>query len=351
VRTSVRIGVVGLGSTGGSFAQTFDGLPNCELARLCDADRSVLMSARRFPRASVTTSFDELLADESLDAVALATPLATHEELVERALRADKHVLVANALARTADRALHLTDLARERSRCLLTAHAPLFHPGLRMLKEIMETGRIGETFHLYGNRQDFSRGHRESSALWSLGVHDIAALLYLLDDTPVDVSCWGESYIRPGVGDIAFCYLRFANGVTAHLHVSSLDPHTFRRLTLVGSRQMVVFDELAERTLTIHARAAVPPRTAGYGLRVQVEGDGSVVSPAVPGDDPVQVMCETFLSCVRRGRPLAAEGSLAVRVVTVLEALQRSLDRAGSAEVVSPPTRRMPGVVALRGA
>jgi len=351
VRTSVRVGVVGLGATGGAFAQTLDGLPNCELAWLCDADRGVLMSARRFQRAAVTTSFDDLLADESLDAVALATPLATHEDLVERALRADKHVLVANALARTAEQAFQLTDLARERSRCLLTAHAVLFHPGLRILKEIMETGRLGEMFHLYGNRQGFSRAHRESSALWSLGVHDIAAVLYLLDDTPVDVSCWGESYIRPGVGDIAFCYLRFANGVTTHLHLSSLDPHTLRRLTLVGSRQMAVFDELADRRLTIHARAAVPPRTAGYGLRVRVEGDGSIVSPAVPDDDPAQLMCETFLAGVGRGRPPEVEGSLAVRVVTVLEALQRSLDRGGSAEVVSPPTRRAPTVVALRGA
>jgi predicted dehydrogenase len=347
----VRIGVVGLGSTGGSFAQAFEGLPNCELAWVCDSDRAVLMSARRFPGAAVTTSFDDLLNDESLDAVALATPLATHEELVERALRADKHVLVANALARTAEKALALTELARERSRCLLTAHAVLFNPGLRMLKEVMETGRLGETFHLYANRQDFSRARRESSALWSLGAHDIAALLYLLDDTPVDVSCWGESYIRQGVGDIAFCYLRFANGVTAHLHVSTLDPHTLRRLTLVGSRQTAVFDELAERTLTIHARAVVPPPTSGYGLPVRVEGDGSVVSPAVPADEPVQLMCETYLAGVRRGRPLEAEGSLAVRVVTVLEALQRSLDRIGTAEVVSPPARRLPSVVALRGA
>jgi predicted dehydrogenase len=347
----VHIGVVGLGTAGGSLAQTFDGLPNCELAWLCDADRSVLMSARRFPRASVTTAFDDLLADESLDAVALATPLATHEDLVEQALRADKHVLVADALARSADRALELTDLARERSRCLLSAPALLFHPGLRMLKEMMETGRLGETLHVHGNRQDFSRPRRDSSALWNMGVHDIAALLYLLDDTPVDVSCWGESYIRQGVGDIAFCYLRFANGVSAHLHLSSLDPHTLRRLTLVGSRQMVVFDELAERTLTIHAQAVAPPRTSGYGLRVRVEGDGSVVSPAVPGDDPGQLMGETFLSGVRRGRPLGAEASLAVRVVSVLEALQRSLDRSGTAEVVSPPARRLPGVVALRSA
>src|SRR5207248_4937146 len=133
------------------------------------------------------------------------------------------------------------TDLARERSRCLLTAHALLFHPGLRKLKEVMETGRLGEAFYLYGNRQDFSRARRESSALWSLGVQDIAALLYLLDDTPVDVSCWAESYVRQAVADIAFCFLRFATGVTAHLHLTSLDPQPSRRLTLVATRQTFV--------------------------------------------------------------------------------------------------------------
>jgi predicted dehydrogenase len=351
VRSAVRIGVVGLGEGGGSFAEVLAGLPNSDLAWLCDSDRGVLMSAKRYPRTSLTASFDDLLADEALDAVVITTPSQRHVELVEQALRADKHVLVATPLARTADEAVRLTDLARERSRCLLTGHALLFHPGLRKLKEVMETGRLGETFYLYGNRQDFSRARREAGALWGLGAQDIAALLYLLDDTPVDVSCWGESYVRQGVGDIAFCFLRFATGVTAHLHLSALDPQTLRRLTLVGSRQMVVFDELAERTLTIHDRAVVPPRPPGHGQPVRVEGDGSVVSPAIPADDPLQVMCETFLASVRRGRPLEAEGSLAVRVVSVLEALQRSLERVGSPEVVGAPARRLPSVVALRGA
>src|SRR5436305_12435982 len=172
-----------------------------------------------------------------------------------------------------------------------------------------------------------------------------------LLDDAPVDVSCWGESYVRQGVGDIAFCFLRFANGVTAHIHLSSLDPQTIRRLTLVGSRQMVVYDELAERTLTIHDRAVVPPRTPADARAVRVEGDGSVTSPAIPGDDPLQVMCETFLAGVRRGRPLETEASLAVRVVSVLEALQRSLERVGTAEAVGLPARRLPNVVSLHSA
>src|SRR5262249_56215632 len=131
-------GVVGLGSRGGWFGEGFEGVGNSELAWVCDSNRAVLMSARRFPGAGVTTSFEELLNDESLDAIALATPLATHEDLVERALRADKHVLVAIALARTAERALALTELSRERSRCLLTAHALLLHPRPRMLKEGM---------------------------------------------------------------------------------------------------------------------------------------------------------------------------------------------------------------------
>ena len=213
MRSSLSIGIVGLGEAGGSFAQAFDALPNCEVRWLCDSDRGARMSAKRHPQSSLPVSYDDLLGDETLDAVVLATPLATHRELVDRALRADKHVLVANPLARTAEEALVLADLARERARCLLTAHAVLFHPALRKLKEIMETGRLGETFYLYGNRQDFSRARRESSALWSLGVQDIAALLYLVDDTPVDASCWGETYVRAGVGDIAFWFLRFATG------------------------------------------------------------------------------------------------------------------------------------------
>src|SRR5436305_4696408 len=169
-----------------------------------------------------------------------------------------------------------------------------------------------------------------------------------LLDDAPVDVSCWGESYVRQGVGDITFCFLRFASGVTAHLHLSSLDPHTLRRLTLVGSRQMVVFDELAERTLAIHDRAVVPPAGPGYGRLVRVEGEGSVVSPAIPGDDPLHLLCETFLAAVRRGRPLEGDGTLAVGVVSVLETLRRSPERR-RAEAAVPAAPRPGNVVALR--
>jgi predicted dehydrogenase len=352
MRTPVNIGVVGLGETGGSFTQVFDGLPNCDLRWLCDIDQGALLATRRYPHSSLTASLDDLLGDESLDAVVLATPPDTHGALVERALRADKDVLVANPLARTADDALRLTELAHARSRCLLAAETLLFHPALRKLKEIMETGRLGETFYLYGNRQGLSRARHEASVLWSLGVQEVAALLYLLDDTPVDVSCRGESYIRPGVEDVAFCFLRFATGVTAHLHLSSLDPQTLGRLTLVGSRQMVVFDALApERSLTIHDRAVALPRAPGHGQLVRIEGDGSVVSPAIAPDDPLQALCETFLAAVRRGRPLEVEGSLAVRVVAVLEALQRSLERLGSQETVAAPARRLPNVVSLRTA
>ena len=171
-----------------------------------------------------------------------------------------------------------------------------------------METGRLANLPPV-GQLAGLRRARREASALWRLGVADLAAVLYLLDDTPVDVSCWGESYVRQGVGDVAFCFLRFATGVTAHLHLSSLDPQTLRRLTLVGSRQMVVFDELAERALTIYDRAVVSPRGPSFGRPLRVEGDGSVTSPGIPADDPLQLMCETFLASVRRGRPLEAEG------------------------------------------
>jgi predicted dehydrogenase len=351
VRSAVRIGVVGLGEAGSALAAALDQVPHADLAWLCDADRAVLDATRRASGTAAATSIDDVLADETLDAVVLTTPLAGRAELVKRALDADKHVLVEGPLARTADDALRLTELARSRSRCLLTAHGVLFHPGLRKLKEVLETGGLGETYHVYANRQDFSRARREASVLWTLGVHDVASVLYLLDDTPVDVACWGESYVRPGVGDIAFCFLRFATGVTVHLHLSSLDPQTLRRLTLVGSAQMAVFDELAERALTIHGRAVVPPRGPAYDRPARVEGDGGVVSPGVPADDPLQVLCETFLAAVRRGRPLPAEGGLAVRVVSVLEALQRSLERTGTAEVVGPPLRTAPNVVSLRSA
>jgi predicted dehydrogenase len=329
MRTPVSVGVVGLGYWGPNLARTFDDLPLASLRWLCDTNAEIRLRLRaRFPNAEITADFDELLDDDELDAVAIATPSPTHGELVQRALEADKHVFVEKPLAMSGDQADQLVRFAEERSRSLMVGHVLLFHPAVRKLKELIELGELGELFYLYGNRQNLGKHRKDENALWSLGSHDVSVLLYLLEDQPIEVSARGESYVQSGIHDVVFCYLRFATGISAHMHLSWLDPHKMRRLTAVGSERMAVIDDMeTERKLTIYERSATSRRTETFGEYVQVSF-GDIVCPRLPNDEPLRLECEHFVTTVRAGKHGGAREAAAV--VNVLDALQQSLDAGG---------------------
>lgn len=323
MRTPVSVGVVGLGRRGLELAAGFDDLPQAKLRWLCEERREPrLRVGRRFPEATVTATIDDLLADEAVDAIVIAA--GHHDTLVRRALEADKHVFVDAPLTRDAAQAGALVRLAAARRRALVIGEPLVARPGVRKLKELVDTGRLGELYYLYANRQGLGRGWLEESALWDVGSADVSMLLYLLDDEPVEVTARGESYVRPGVPDVVFCYFRFATGIGAHLHLSWLDPLRLRRATAVGSKRMAVFDDLEhDRKLTIYQQTAARPHD-GEPVDHPL---GDAHSPRLDTTDPVRLECERLVAAVRGGSDPAA-GRRAVSVVRVLEAVQDSLDR-----------------------
>jgi predicted dehydrogenase len=331
VRTPIGIGVVGLGYWGPNLARTFDELPQADVRWLCDRSPQVRMRIRsRYPNARATADLDDLLDDELLDAVVVATPSSTHAALVQRALEADKHVFVEKPLALTPVEAARLVAEAERRERCLMVGHVLLFHPAVRKLKELVDRGHLGDLYYLYTNRQNLGKVRQDENALWSLGAHDLSVLLYLLEDQPVEASARGECYVQDGIADVVFCYLKFATGISAHMHLSWLDPHKMRRLTAVGSERMVVLDDMeTERKLTIYEKSATSRQTDIFGEYVQVSF-GDIVSPRLPNDEPLRLECEHFLSAVRSPGQIHTGAREAVVVVDVLDALQRSLDRGG---------------------
>ena len=280
---------------------------------------------------AVTPSFDDLIDDDDLDAVVVATPPITHAELALAALRRNKHVFVEKPLALETRDAERVAREASERGLCLIVGHVLLHHPAIRKLKELLETEELGDVFYLYGNRQNLGKVRRDENALWSLGPHDIAVLLYLLDEHPLEVSARGDCYLQPGIADIVFCHLRFATGITAHLHLSWLDPHKLRKLTVVGSRRMAVVDDMEnERKLTIYESTAIGgPRSANFGEHVSVRF-GDIICPRLPSEEPLRLECEHFISGIRSSAPASASSREGVAVVRVLEALQHSLDMGG---------------------
>jgi predicted dehydrogenase len=329
--TPVRIGVAGLGYWGPNLARTFAALPDAELTWLCDLDEDIRrQSAAKYPGVSVTGDVDAMLADDALDAVVVATPPDTHADLVRRALAAGKHVFVEKPLALRAADAQGLASLARANGLALMVGHVLLFHPAVMKMKELIETEQLGDVLYLYGNRQNLGRMRRDETVLWSLAPHDVSVLGYLLDRQPVEVSARGASYIRSGVADVVFCFLRYRDGITAHLHLSWLDPQKLRRMTIVGSKRMAVFDDMeAERKLTVYEKSAVPPRTDAFGEYVQVRF-GDIFCPRIAPAEPLRLECEHFLAAVRSRGTISCGSAEAVGVVRVLEALQRSLDADG---------------------
>jgi predicted dehydrogenase len=317
------IAIVGLGYWGPNLARNFDDL--AELRWLCDASPDALQRyGERYPQARTTTDLDELLGDPDLDAVVVATPAVTHYELAKRALEAGKHVLVEKPPAMNAVDAEDLVAASESSGRVLLPGYLLLYHPAVQKMKELISSGELGDVFCVYSNRQNLGKIRTDENALWSLGIHDLSVILHLLEEEPSEAWAHGNSFLTPGVEDVVFCYLRFPSGKIAHMHLSWLDPHKMRRITVVGREKMVVFDDMElERKVTIYEKGPWQP-TDTYGEWQTRTGD--IFGPKVPNAEPLRMECRHFLDLVRgEGDPLhAAREGLAV--VRVCEQLQASL-------------------------
>jgi predicted dehydrogenase len=322
----VRVGVAGLGYWGPNLARNLAAIPGCELTWLCDLDVAAREKlARTFPTARATGELSDLLEDPELDAIVLATPVPTHAELAVRVARAAKHCFVEKPLATTAADAERAVQAARSAQKVLMVGHLLEYHPAVDRLKELIDAGELGTLYYLYGNRLNLGVLREDENALWSLGAHDVSVVLRLIGEEPEECLAHGASYVRKGVQDVVFCYLRFPSGIVAHLHLSWLDPHKERRLTVVGARRMATFDDmLIEGKLTIYDKG-FDEDSRSWGEYIARSGD--VFSPRIPNSEPLRIECEHFIDCIRTGSEPRSDGDSGLRVVRVLEALQRSLD------------------------
>jgi predicted dehydrogenase len=308
-----RLAQVGLGQWGKNLARNFADL--ADLAWLCDVDEGQHAGlAQRYPGTRLTANLDDVLADDSIEGVVIATPVPTHYELARRTLEAGKHVFVEKPPAMRGAELEDLCDVAEERGRVLMPGHLLLYHPGVRKLKEIVDSGELGDVLYVYGNRQNLGTFRTNENALWSLGVHDLSVLLYLIGEEPSEVRAHGNAFLSAGVEDVVFCYLRFPSGKMAHMHLSWLDPHKIRRITVVGNDRMAVFDDMErERKITVYDN---------WRTRT-----GDIYSPKVDATEPLRLECQHFLHLIAgEGDPHKAARD-AVPVVRALEQLQASLE------------------------
>jgi predicted dehydrogenase len=319
-----RVGLVGLGYWGPNLVRNFDELG--ALAALCDIDEGLRERfAARYPAVRMHADYDDMLADDTLDAIVVATPVPTHYALAKRALEAGRDVFVEKPPAMRATEMEELVALATAGNHVLMPGHLLLYHPGVQRVKRMIDAGELGEILCIYGNRQNLGVIRKDENALWSLGVHDLSVILHLLDEDPEVAVAQGRDFLTPGVEDVVFCYLRFPSGKIAHMHLSWLDPHKMRRMTVVGREKMVVFDDMElERKVTIYEKSPWK-RAETYGEWQTRSGDISI--PKISTAEPLRLECTYFLELIDGQHDRGKVALAGARVVRALEMLTNSLN------------------------
>jgi UDP-2-acetamido-3-amino-2,3-dideoxy-glucuronate N-acetyltransferase len=323
------VGVVGAGYWGKNLVRNFYELG--VLRVVCDMNPEVLTGVRKKYAVETTQRMDDLLSNSAIDAVVIAAPAARHYQLVKESLRARKDVFVEKPLALRTAEAQELVMLARERGRILMVGHILQYHPAIIELKRLISEGDLGKIQYIYSSRLNLGKLRTEENILWSFAPHDIAAILYLLGETPEQVATHGGSFLNPPLVDTTLTSCTFKAGVKAHIFVSWLHPFKEQKLTIVADKRMAVFDDLeAERKLVLYSHRI------NWVDRVPVaqKDEGEVVPIATA--EPLRVECEHFLECIRTRQRPRTDGESAVSVLQILDACERSLDEAGKPVAVN---------------
>ena len=329
----LKVGVVGAGTWGRNHVRTVASLSDADLTAVCDIDPKVRERvARQYPAALVTGDVAALLA--AVDAVVVASPAATHATIALQAIDAGKAVLVEKPFALSAKDAEAVARRGAERGVPVLAGHLLVYHPALERLREMVQKGELGKVFYLYGLRVNLGQVRKDENALWSFGPHDVSVALYLLDEQPIRVAAHGKSYLQPAIEDVVFLTMEFATGVLAHVQMSWLDPHKERKLTVVGAKKMVVFDDMEPREkLRIYDKGVErPPEYGSFGESLAIR-EGDIFIPRIPTVEPLAAELAHFVRAAQGLETPRASAEDGVRVVRVLEAASRSLARGGSPE------------------
>lgn len=328
----VGVAVVGAGYWGVNHVRAFSRVPGAELRAVCDPDeRALARAAQLAPAALKRHAFEEVLGDPAVDAVVLATPAVDHAAQAVAALGAGKHVFVEKPLALTAADAEGVARAAEASQTTLMVGHLMLYHPGYTRLRELVRGGEIGEVYYLYSLRVNLGRLRRDENALWSFAPHDLSMILDLVGGLPASVAARGESYLQPGVEDVVFLNLAFPSRKLAQVQLSWLDPRKERRLTVVGSKKMVEFDDVhpTEKLRIYDKGFDRPPEFTQYGEYLTVR-HGDIHIPRVDLAEPLDLECRHFIACVANGAPPRTGAAQGLQVVQVLDAAQRSLRQQG---------------------
>jgi len=330
-----NVAVIGAGYWGPNLVRNLVENPLCSRVTVCDhAPEKLARILRRYPGIRTAADPAEIFDNPEIDAVMIATPPRTHFELARATLKRGKHVFIEKPFTLSSDTARELIDLARRQGRIIMVGHTFEYSPPVRKIKQIIDSGDLGRIFYMSATRVNLGLHQKDSSVVWDLAPHDLSMFLYWLGETPSEVMATGKDFVQPGIPDVAFIFMRFPSGAIAHIQVSWLAPSKLRRTTIVGSSKMLVYDDTQNLEQVkifdkgVHYR---DPDTFGeYQLSYRA---GDIVSPKIDTFEPLQAEVTDFLESIRDGRQPGVNGERGLRVVRVLEAIERSLSNSGHVE------------------
>ncbi|MFC1620754.1 Gfo/Idh/MocA family protein [Candidatus Omnitrophota bacterium] len=330
----VKIGIVGCGYWGPNLIRNFFQAKDSELCALCDTNEKRLkeMKETYFVKKSFT-DYKSMLKDPEIEAVVIATPPKTHYSLVQEALSSNKHVLVEKPLAFNTKESKDLVELAKTKKRILMVGHTFEFNPAVIKMKECITSGELGKISYIYSTRVNLGRVQENINAIWSLAPHDVSIIHFILGSMPVRVRAYGSSHINKGIEDVVFINLEFKDNVMAHIHVSWLDPSKIRKMTVVGSKKMLIYDDIDnEGKIKIYDKGVdrFSLEDSSYGVYQTKLRAGDITMPKLRLYEPLRRECEHFIECIINNKNPDTDGENGLRVVSVLEAAQMSLEQDG---------------------
>jgi predicted dehydrogenase len=330
----INVGVVGLGYWGPNLARNFHSLAECRLKSVCDYSEDRLSHFKsNYPAVDLLSSYEKLLGDEDIDAIVIATGAKSHYELAKSSLQAGKHTLVEKPLAGSTEECLELARIAESKGLVLMVSHTFLYSPAVRKIKEIVDSGDIGEIRYISARRLNLGIFQKDINVVWDLAPHDISIITHIMGALPESVNCQGSAHTTPGVEDVAAMSLKFKDERSAIIHTSWLDPRKVREMTIVGSRRMILYDDVApqEKVKIFDTRVEHPPHYDTFAEFHYAYHYGDIYTPLIKQEEPLKNESQHFIDCIRENKMPLTGGLDGAEVVRILEASSESLKQGGS--------------------
>lgn len=334
----MNIAVIGCGYWGPNQIRNFNQIPECTMKLCCDLDQKRLDHIKMlYPSINMTTKISDILDDDEIEAVGIATPVFTHFPIAKACLERGKHVLIEKPLASSTAQCLELIKLAKEKKRVLMVGHTFEYTAAVNKIREIIKSGELGEIFYISSVRVNLGLFQPDINVIWDLAPHDISIINYILDEEVISVNAQGKDHFKKGIEDVATLTLNYLNGPIAFIHNSWLDPNKIRKTTVVGSKKMLVYDDIEtnEKIKIFDKGVEAPPHYDTFAEFQFSYRYGDILSPRIIEYEPLRFECNHFLECIRDKKKPRSDGYSGLKVVAILEASSESLKNGGESTYV----------------